>query len=150
MNVLPDTSFLCALYREQANSDLARDFYAELTEPLSITAALEYEFRAAIELQVFLHSQDRTKGYHAGEATAMIVAFESNLALGAVRIVPCDWPVVFRHAQRLTENHTRRTGHRAWDVLHIASAVHLGATTFATFDARQRRLARTHHLKVGP
>ncbi|RRJ95927.1 PIN domain-containing protein [Opitutaceae bacterium TAV4] len=150
MNVLPDTSFLCALYREQPNSELARAFYEELGEPLSITSALEFEFRTSIELQVFLHAKDRTKGYGEGDAAAMLAAFEGNLALGAVRVVPCDWALVFRHAQRIAEITTRTTGNRAWDVLHVASAVHLGARGFASFDDRQRRLARKHGLKVGP
>lgn len=150
MNLLPDTSFLCALYREQPNSELARACYEELGEPLSITAAIEFEFRASIELQVFLHAKDRAKGYGAGEAAAMLAAFESNLALGAVRVVPCDWGLVFRHAQRIAEGHTRADGNRAWDVLHVSSAIHLGARAFATFDDRQRRLARRHGLKIAP
>ncbi|MDR1281616.1 MAG: type II toxin-antitoxin system VapC family toxin [Opitutaceae bacterium] len=150
MNFLPDTSFLCALYHEQSNSDLVNACLEEFDEPLSITAALEFEFRASVELQVFLRKGDRSKGYSEGEAAAVLAAFESNLSRGAVRIVPCDWALVFRHAQRIAEKSCRTDGIRSMDILHVASAIHLGAHAFATFDERQRRLARKHELKTIP
>lgn len=34
------------------------------------------------------------------------------------------------------------------DILHIATAVHLGAKTFLTFDANQKLLAETEGLEV--
>ena len=41
-------------------------------------------------------------------------------------------------------------GHRAFDILHVAAAVHLGADEFLTFDSNQRRLALATGLKPGP
>jgi hypothetical protein len=34
-------------------------------------------------------------------------------------------------------------GHRAFDILHVAAAVHLGADEFLTFDSNQRKLPAT-------
>jgi len=36
------------------------------------------------------------------------------------------------------------------DVLHVATALHLGAREFLTFDANQRKLAAAEKLKVTP
>jgi predicted nucleic acid-binding protein len=41
-------------------------------------------------------------------------------------------------------------GHRSLDVLHVATALHLGAREFLTFDANQRKLALAENLKVKP
>ncbi len=38
-------------------------------------------------------------------------------------------------------------GHHAFDVLHVATALHLGAKVFLTFDANQK-LAEAEGLKV--
>jgi len=37
-------------------------------------------------------------------------------------------------------------GHRSLDVLHVATALHLGAQEFLTFDANQIKLARAEKL----
>jgi predicted nucleic acid-binding protein len=36
------------------------------------------------------------------------------------------------------------------DILHVATALHLGAKTILTFDVRQKTLAESVGLKVGP
>jgi predicted nucleic acid-binding protein len=41
-------------------------------------------------------------------------------------------------------------GHRSLDVLHVATALHLGAREFLTFDTNQRKLAAAEKLKVKP
>jgi predicted nucleic acid-binding protein len=39
-------------------------------------------------------------------------------------------------------------GHRVFDILHIATALHLGAAEFLTFDAHQKQLAGAEGLHV--
>jgi molecular chaperone DnaK (HSP70) len=51
-------------------------------------------------------------------------------------------------AERLSPRHTGAHGHRAFDVLHVATALHLGAREFLTFDVNQRKLAAAEKLKV--
>lgn len=69
---------------------------------------------------------------------------------GAVVPVTADWPDVHRLAEALSKRHTSAGGHRAFDVLHVATALHLGAREFLTFDANQRNLVAAEKLKVRP
>ncbi len=73
-----------------------------------------------------------------------------NMDMGAVVIVPVDWSEVHQIAEKLSANHTRTRGQRAFDLLHIATALHLDARDFLSFDDRQRELAKKEGLKVKP
>ena len=46
--------------------------------------------------------------------------------------------------------YTRANGHRAVDILHLATAIHLSAEEFLSFDGNQRKLATAEGLKVKP
>lgn len=146
MNAYPDTSFLCASYRTQDNSEAADDYFATMSEPLQVTALLEFEFLQSIRLQVWLHSQDKSKGYSQTEADMMIADWEADIATGTVQIVASDASAVLRQAASLSRSHTTKGGHRTLDVLHVATAVHLGAKEFLTFDTRQKKLAKAAGL----
>lgn len=63
-------------------------------------------------------------------------------------VVPVAFPYasVLPVARQLTARHTAACGCRAFDVFHVAAAVHLGASRFLSFDARQRTLARAAGL----
>lgn len=65
-------------------------------------------------------------------------------------VVGADWPAVLLIAERVSAGHTVQGGHRSWDVLHVATALHLGSLTLLSFDVRQRTLAAAHGLAVGP
>ena len=148
MIAYPDTSFLCSLYREQSHSPKADAYRKSMTEPLHFTNLLEFEFLQAIRLQVWLHAADRTKGYSAREADAMVADWERDVARGLNVLVPCDMDAVLRLARTFALKHTGEGGHRTLDVLHVATAVHLGADVFLTFDGRQRQLAGHAGLRV--
>ena len=65
--------------------------------------------------------------------------------------LPAIWPAcVLIEAKRLSASHTMIGGHRAFDILHVAAALHLGEGEFLTFDANQRKLAAAVGLKPGP
>ncbi len=138
----PDTSFLCSLYREQAFSKAARTHRGTMTEPLHATALLEFEFMQAVQLQVFLHSNDRTRGYGRREADQVLAWWHQDIAAGDIVLVPCDTDEIIRYALSLSRTHTADGGHRSLDLLHLATAVHLGAKEFLSFDQRQVKLAR--------
>jgi predicted nucleic acid-binding protein len=72
------------------------------------------------------------------------------LDTGAVVVVTADWPDVHRLAETISKRHTIAGGHRSLDVLHVATALHLGAREFLTFDTNQRKLAAAEKLKVKP
>lgn len=148
MSAYPDASFLCALYHERPHSERASRYFRALTGPLRITALLQYEFEQGVRFEIYRHSQDRRKGYGEGEGMAMLVDFASDLRAGLIEITPFEWSDVHRRAERLSEMHTTAHGHRAFDILHVATALHLGAREFLTFDANQRRLAEAERLAV--
>lgn len=148
MTAYPDTSFLCALYRVQDNSPAAHSYKASHPEPLHVTALLEFEFLQSIRLQVWLHEYDKTKGYGEREATQMIADWEHDLATGVVKLVSFDMLEILRYSSSLSGAHTMKGGHRTLDVLHTATAVHLGAREFLSFDPRQKKLARAAGLKT--
>ena len=150
MNAYPDTSFLCALYVAQDTSARAAAHYRQMTEPLHVTALLLYEFRQSARCQTWLHAQDPRKGYAQAVATKALADLQDDLANGVTVIVPVDWPDVHAIAERLSAQYTGRGGHRAFDLLHVATALHLNARQFLTFDTNQRRVAEAAGLKVKP
>ncbi len=148
MNGYPDTSFLCALYRPQMNSAQAARHAALMLEPLHISSPLLYEFRQSTRWQAWLHMKDPTKGFDRATAQAVLAKLQANIAAGAVVVQPVDWPDVVSMAERLSAQYTWTEGYRGFDVLHVATALHLGVKEFLTFDANQKKLAKAEGLKV--
>jgi len=61
--------------------------------------------------------------------------------LCALYVAQCTSSNVHRLAERLAFQYTAKRGHRSFDVLHVATALHLGAKEFLAFDANQKKLA---------
>ena len=119
-----------------------------MKQPLFVTKLLEFEFKQAIRLQVWLHDQDKRKGYPASEASAMLTKWDIDIATRAVQIIPADHDAVLRMAEHLSQTHTMLGGNRTLDIMHVATAKHLSAKEFLTFDGRQKKLAKTVGLKT--
>jgi predicted nucleic acid-binding protein len=150
MIAFPDTSFLCALYVRQDNSPEAAAHFKAMPEALHVSSLMLYEFRQSVRFQVWLHGRDKSKGYPQAIAETALGKLQANMEAGAVVPVSADWPDVHRLAETLSKRHTMTGGHRAFDVLHVATALHLGAREFLTFDTNQRKLAAAEKLKVKP
>ena len=150
MIALPDTSFLCAMYVRQDNSPAAAAHFKAMPEPLHVSGLLLYEFRQSVRFQVWLHSRDKTKGYPQTIADAALAKLQTNLDTGALTIVAAEWADVHSRAEDLSKRHTAAGGHRSLDVLHVATALHLKAREFLSFDTNQRKLAAAEGLKVKP
>lgn len=148
MNAFPDTSFLCSVYREQAFSDEADRIFAATLKPIPVSTLLLFEFRQSVRLQIFLHAKDRTKGFTKNEGDAMLRDLRADLASGIISVVPVDWTEVHNLAEILSAKHTESSGHRFADLLHVATALQLGAENFLTFDANQRAMARAEGMKT--
>ncbi len=136
-----DTSFLCALYRTQDNSERAIHHRAALMGPLHVTRLLLWEFRQAARFQAFRHRNNRQHGYPLLEAERMIADLKEDLDNGTVVIVEVDFIKVLALAERLSKARTFAGGHRSSDVLHIAAALELEADVFLSFDGNQNALA---------
>ena len=78
----------------------------------------------------------------------MLEDLKSDLTSGALRTATVEWVAVHAMAERLSEDYTVAHAHRFADILHVATALHLGAKEFLTFDANQRKLAKAASLKV--
>src|SRR4051812_5859866 len=102
MNCFPDTSFLCAVYRAQANSTRADAFMAKRTGPLPVSSLLLLEFRQSLRFQVWLHSRDKTKGFSQQEAQQMTADLASDLKNKVLEIAEADWAAVHQQAEELS------------------------------------------------
>jgi predicted nucleic acid-binding protein len=78
----------------------------------------------------------------------MLARLSANIASGAVVIVSVDYAGVLQVAESLSTRFTQNGGHRSFDILHVATALHFGAREFLTFDVNQKRLAKAEGLKV--
>lgn len=148
MSCFPDTSFLCALYRTQVNSPRADQFMAGLSGALGVSSLLLLEFRQSVRFQIRLHLDDRSKGFAQAEGQQMLNDLQIDLNAGLISSIPVDWAAVHQRAEALSSAHTLAAGHRLADILHVATALHLGASEFLTFDAHQKTLAEAVGLKV--
>lgn len=148
MIAYPDTSFLCALYRPQMNSQRAATHVAGMREALHVSSPLLFEFRQSTRWQSWLHTKDTSKGFDRSSAQTALAKLQSNIAAGVVVVASIDWADVASIGERLSAQYTWTEGYRGFDVLHVATALHLGAAEFLTFDAKQKHLAETEGLVV--
>ena len=148
MIAYPDTSFLCAIYRFQANSEQAAAHFAQMPEALHVASPLLFEFRQSVRWQTYFHQKDPSKGYDKQTAMIALSKLQLDLASGALVIVPVEWADVVSIAERLSAQYTWTEGYRGFDVLHVATALHLGVSEFLTFDGKQKSLAEAEGLLV--
>lgn len=148
MKDFPDTSFLCSVYQEQPFSSEADELFSVTPKPLPVSSLLLLEFRQSIRRQVYLRSKDKNKGFARVEGEAMLRDLRADLSAGVLAAVPVDWTEVHNLAEMPSAKHTEPAGHRLADILHVATALHLGAEIFLTRDANQRKIARAEGKKV--
>ena len=141
MSGYADTSFLISLYTPDVISSEARDSLNSNVE-LFLTPFGEFEFANALELRVF------RKEITTSQAKASFRAFEGDTGSFLQRRAAPQFR--YERAMLLTRLHSRRIGVRSLDVLHVAIALELRASSFFTFDKGQARLARLAGLKIRP
>ena len=141
-----DTSFLCALYRTQDNSDRAISYRSAMTAPLTVTHLLLWEFRQAARFQAFRYRHNPKMGYPLHEAEKMISDLKEDLDNGSVVVAELDWMNTLIFAERLSKSRTHTGGHRSFDILHIAAALQLEADAFLSFDGNQNTLAASEGI----
>ena len=144
MNAYPDASFLVSLYIRRTHSPAAIEQVARMTEPLPVGSLLRFETCNAIRREAY------QKKITPGAAVAALAAFDADVEAGRVVIPPVEWEQVHADAERLSNQHGLRHGYRAFDVLHVATALTLGAKVLLTFDGDQAALAKAEGLKVKP
>jgi len=148
MSHFPDTSFLCALYREEEHSPLADQWMKKLSEGLKVSNLLLLEFRQSVRLQIWLHRENPKKGFSKSQGERMLQDLQSDLHSGVLSIISIEWAQVHEIAERVSSKYTLLEGYRFADILHVATAIHVGATQFLSFDLKQQKLAKAEGLKV--
>lgn len=143
-----DTSFLCALYREQDNSVQADALMVVEPTPLAVSSLVLWEFRQSARFQVFRHQTDRSTGFSKAEADRMMKVLQANLDAGVLKLEIIDWVDVHSLAEQISARHTMRGGHRPLDILHVATARHLQVPGFLTFDHNQKKLAEAEGFQA--
>jgi hypothetical protein len=68
---------------------------------------------------------------------AAMAALQSDFKAGAYHQTAVDWAQDRRQAEQLAMQHTRKSGHKRFDILHVVTALHLGSGEFLTFNANQ-------------
>ena len=143
MTSYPDTSFLVSLYVLDANSFRAQQEYRTTQPTLVLTSFGELELVAAFEARVFRREDPPAK------IRAAFRALQADIEAGVLIRNPVPGSA-YERAIELSKRHTHRIGARAFDILHVAIALELGAETFFTFDRRQHGLARAEGLRIRP
>jgi predicted nucleic acid-binding protein len=136
-----DTSFLFSLYGNDAHTERAVAYVRRQRDPLTLTVLNEYELGNALRFAEF------RRLLPAGKAAQYLADFAADVATGILVVSVCNLAAVLTEAKRLSARHTATGGHRSFDILHVAAAVHLGADEFLSFDANQRHLALAAGLK---
>jgi predicted nucleic acid-binding protein len=138
-----DTSFLVALYAVQTESPRALAYMQKQTTALPFAPFQRLELRNAIRLGVF------QKQMSSDQARQALREIESDLSEGILSHTPLAWTDVLQKAEELSAAHSETMGTRSLDILHVACALQNKASTFLTFDDRQRGLVEKSGLKIG-
>jgi predicted nucleic acid-binding protein len=136
-----DTSALFSLYVPDPNAISAAAKASIASRPLLCSDFLQFEFNNALALRIF------RRELSAPDVKSVLDQFRKDLDTGTLRSAALP-STVFRQALEIASQYTPRHGSRSLDVLHVASALVLGANQFLSFDQRQTELASSVGLAV--
>ena len=80
----------------------------------------------------------------------MLSDLHDDLQQGLVVSMDVNLIDILVTGERISKARTFSGGHRSFDILHVATALELGAKEFLTFDANQIVLATAEGLTVPP
>lgn len=142
MTAYADTGFLCSLYAPDAHTKRATARMTRQPPPLPFGWLHQLELRNALRLRVFRGEITES------QRDLSLNLILADLASGVLANTSPAHSAVMTEAERLSATHSGSLGTRSLDILHVASALVLGATEFLTFDQRQAQLARATGLRV--
>ncbi len=129
-----DTSALLKLYIREQDSETVQSRIESQDLPLPIWEIQEAEFVNALRLKVFWKEITNT------QAEDQISRFQQRRRDGLYFFPEIDRPALTLHFMELSKQ-TAILGCRTMDILHVACALEIGATSFLSFDQRQNALA---------
>ncbi len=146
MTSYPDTSFLFRLYDTELESAKAINYISTLNTSLVLCGLQHFEFTQAIRLRMFRYNSDRKEGLSRSIGTKILNEFSNDLHKNFFRFITADFNEILKFSETISARHTRENGYRSLDILHVAAALHIGATDFLTFDKSQAVLAKAEGL----
>ena len=142
MTLYFDTSIVTKWYLPEPDSAAALRLRARFTPPAVLTHLHRIELVTAWQLKVFRRELSQEI---VDQAWGHVLA---DAAAGLWEIPGYDPIDVYAQAESISRRHTANLGTRSLDILHVATAVVLGATAFVTHDDRQAKLAKATGLRV--
>ncbi len=137
-----DTSALLKLYVLEEGSESVHAVVRGQANPLPVWEIQEMEFTNGLWLKVFRREISKS------QAETQLKLFQRRKKSGIYFYPEIHRSSLMATFERLSRR-TPETGCRTMDILHVACALEVGATTFVSFDDRQRRLAARERLMPG-
>src|SRR3954463_2796059 len=128
MNFYCDSSFF---FRQLIFGDIRADAIqhaeqlARRYKFVPLTAFTRFEVVQGLRFEAWRNRNDRTKGLPAIQVDAALNLFFAHIG-PTYRIVPVEWNLVMQRAELISRS-TAENGWRSFDVIHVASALVLGA-----------------------
>ena len=141
--VYADSSFLISLYSPDANAVAAAAAMRSVPGAVLITPLVELEVFNALRQRVFWKQIDHSQAHSSAKDV------EADIQNGVLRVAALP-DAAYGRAKAIAERTTATLGTRTIDLLHVASALELGAIHLYSFDERQRKLATAVRLKLNP
>jgi len=139
-----DTGLFVKSYIAEPNSKESDAILRSIGTPFAFSHFHEIEIPNAIRLKRF-----RSEITPAQETSA-IRAFRTDVDAGRFDRPAYDIGEAFTRAEQLSARFSGDIGTRSLDLLHVAAALEIGCTVFASYDAKQRKCAELAGLKVIP
>lgn len=140
--VYADPSALLKLYLHEPESRQMAAWRAKTRTPLVVTHHGRVELTNGIALAAHRRLIDE-RAYNGA-----LAALDDDFAQGRYEQADLLWRSALNRAATLSRKYSRTFGTRSLDVLHVASAIELGFSSFLSFDDRQLNLARAVGLKL--
>ncbi|MEX1118413.1 MAG: type II toxin-antitoxin system VapC family toxin [Terrimicrobiaceae bacterium] len=131
-------------YIFEVDSPSAISLVEEAGDPVIFSHIHGIEIPNAIRFKRFRGEITKTQ-----ESSALRV-YMSDIDAGRLARADYQLSEVFIRAEKLSAKYSAKTGSRSLDVLHVAAAIECGCTDLASFDERQRKLAKLVGLKLIP
>jgi len=142
--IYADSSFLVSLYLRDSNSEQARKEMKARPQEIALSRIAALEVKNAFRLAVF------REWITSAQLDRVQSLFDADASGGFLRPVPFPVDELFAESERLSQAYTAASGNRSLDVLHVACARHSELAVFASFDLRQRYLAKKVGLRLVP
>ena len=140
--VYVDTSVIVKLYIKETYSREASAWISANNEAIPKTIFHELEFTNAIRLKQFRNEMSNR------EAGIVFQRFNKHEKESIFYRPQINWSDAFTRSLELSKNHTKTTESRSLDIIHVASALSMGADRFFTFDEKQSQLASAAGLQT--